>query len=63
MGELFLGLLPFALAGVGIVLFLGLLNMSRGASPRRSQMLMRWRIVLQFVAVLIVLAAIYFGHS
>ena len=48
-----------ALAAVFIVLLLGLWNMMRGGSPSRSQALMRWRVGLQFLAILIVLAAIW----
>ena len=51
--------IPIALAAVGTVLLLGLWNMMRGGSPNRSQMLMRWRIVLQFIAICLVMAAVY----
>ena len=51
--------IPLALAAVGIVLLLGLWNMMRGGSPNTSQLLMRWRVVLQFVALCFVMAAIY----
>jgi hypothetical protein len=51
--------IPFALAAVAIVLMLGLWNMMRGGSPNLSQTLMRWRVVLQFIALCIVMAAIY----
>ncbi len=45
------------------VLMLGLVNMLRGGSGNRSQMLMRWRVGLQFVAILIIVAVLYFrGH-
>ncbi len=54
-------LAPIAVAAVALVLFLGLFNLARGGSPERSQMLMRWRIGLQLVAIVIVLAALYFG--
>jgi hypothetical protein len=55
--------IPIALAAVAIVLLLGLWNMMRGGSPNRSQMLMRWRVVLQFLALCLVMAAIYLaGH-
>jgi hypothetical protein len=51
--------IPLALAAVGIVLLLGLWNMMRGGSPNTSQLLMRWRVVLQFLALCLVMAAIY----
>ncbi len=51
--------IPFALAAVVIVLLLGLWNMLRGGSPNLSQKLMRWRVGLQFIALIIVMTAIY----
>ncbi|MGI9383048.1 MAG: twin transmembrane helix small protein [Methyloligellaceae bacterium] len=59
MDIFFRSLIPIALAAVAVVLALGLWNMLRGGSPNRSQMLMRWRVILQFVAICIVMAAIY----
>ena len=50
---------PIALAAVAVVLLLGLWNMLRGGSPNLSQTLMRWRVILQFIALCIVMAAIY----
>lgn len=52
-------LIPFALIAVAIVLGLGLYNMMRGGNPNRSQSLMRWRVILQFVAILLVMATLY----
>ena len=43
------------------VLIAGLWNMMRGGSPNLSQTLMRWRVVLQFIALCLVMAAIYFS--
>jgi NADH:ubiquinone oxidoreductase subunit H len=51
--------IPIALAAVATVLLLGLWNMLRGGNPNRSQRLMRWRVVLQFIALCLVMAAIY----
>ncbi|HZS63643.1 MAG TPA: twin transmembrane helix small protein [Xanthobacteraceae bacterium] len=48
-----------ALAAVAVVLFLGLANMLRGGSPAVSQRLMRWRVLLQFVAIVIIIIAIW----
>lgn len=50
---------PFALAAVAIVLLLGLWNMARGTSPSLSQTLMRWRVGLQFAAVVIAMVLVY----
>jgi hypothetical protein len=52
-------LLPVALAAVAIVLLLGLLNMMRGGSPNTSQRLMRWRVLLQFVAIVLAMVAVW----
>lgn len=52
-------LLPIAVAAVALVLLLGLLNMMRGGSPNRSQNLMRWRVLLQFVAIVITMFAVW----
>ena len=54
-------IIPVALAAVALVLFAGLWNMLRGGSPNLSQTLMRWRVVLQFIALCLVMAAIYFS--
>ncbi len=51
--------LPIALIAVAVVLLLGLLNMMRGGSPNPSQRLMRLRVVLQFVAIVIAMLAIW----
>ena len=59
MEELLKYAIPIALAAVGIVLLLGMWNMMRGGNPNRSQTLMRWRVVLQFLALCLVMAAIY----
>ena len=52
-------IVPIALGAVALVLLLGLTNMMRGGSPWRSQRLMRLRVLLQFVAIVIVLIAIW----
>ena len=48
-----------ALAAVAIVLLLGLWNMMRGGSPNRSQTLMRWRVILQFIAIVLIMATLW----
>ncbi|MGB6398986.1 MAG: twin transmembrane helix small protein [Bradyrhizobium sp.] len=57
----FLGsiLLPLAVGAVALVLLLGLINMTRGGSPNRSQKLMRLRVLLQFVAIIITMLAVW----
>lgn len=43
-----------ATAAVAVVLLLGLFNLMRGGSAELSQKLMRWRVLLQFVAIIII---------
>jgi hypothetical protein len=50
---------PVAIAAVALVLMLGLYNMLRGGSPNLSQKLMRWRVVLQFIAVIIIMLTVW----
>jgi hypothetical protein len=52
-------ILPIAVGAVALVLLLGLINMMRGGSPNTSQKLMRWRVLLQFVAIVIAMAAVW----
>lgn len=52
-------LVPIALGAVFLVLLLGLWNMVRGGSSKRSQTLMRWRVILQFLAIIVVMITIY----
>jgi len=50
---------PAAIIAVAVVLALGLINMMRGGSPDRSQKLMRMRVLLQFVAIIVIMATIW----
>jgi hypothetical protein len=50
---------PVAVAAVAIVLVLGLFNMLRGGSSALSQKLMRWRVILQFFAIVITMSIIW----
>ena len=54
-------LAPLAVGAVAVVLVLGLVNMMRGGPSSRSQHLMRWRVILQFVAIVVMMTALYFG--
>jgi Hypoxia induced protein conserved region len=60
----FLGtfILPLAVAAVAFVLLLGLINMMRGGSPNRSQQLMRLRVLLQFIAVVLIMLTVWVMH-
>jgi len=53
-------LIPLALGAVLVVLLLGLWNMMRGGSANRSQTLMRWRVILQFLAIIVMLAGLWY---
>jgi cytochrome bd-type quinol oxidase subunit 2 len=48
-----------AVAVVAAVLLLGLWDMVSGRSANTSQRVMRWRVVLQFIAVCLAMAALY----
>lgn len=61
MEKLFGYLGPIMMAAVVVVLLLGLFNMMRGGSGSKSQTLMRWRVGLQFVAVVFLMLALYFA--
>jgi hypothetical protein len=43
-----------ALGLVTLVLVLGLVNMLRGGASNKSQQLMRWRVGLQFIAIVLI---------
>ncbi len=51
-----------AVLAVLVVLLLGLLNLTRGKSPNLSQKLMRWRVGLQFVAIVIIMLFVFVHH-
>jgi Hypoxia induced protein conserved region len=56
-------IVPIAVAAVALVLLLGLINMMRGGSPNYSQKLMRMRVLLQFVAIVIIMITVWAtGH-
>ena len=52
-------MVPIAIGAVALVLFAGLFNVMRGGSPNTSQKLMRWRVLLQFVAIIVIMATIW----
>ncbi|MCB1543580.1 MAG: twin transmembrane helix small protein [Rhodoblastus sp.] len=52
-------LISVALGAVVVVLFLGLANMTRDGSANTSQLLMRWRVGLQFVAILVIMGVLW----
>lgn len=66
MGSIVSGILlilvVLAVGAVFAVLLIGLFNVGRGANPQLSQKLMQWRVGLQFLALLIILLAIWLAH-
>ena len=50
---------PIAIGAVAVVLLLGRINRMRGGSGNTSQKLMRLRVLLQFVAIVIIMATIW----
>ncbi len=48
-----------AVATVFAVLLIGLFTMMKGTSPNLSQKLMRWRVGLQFCAILLIMAYVF----
>ena len=61
MPPILFQLTTLAALAVFVVLLAGLWNMGRsGASPSLSQTLMRWRVGLQFLALIIAMTALYF---
>jgi hypothetical protein len=50
---------PIAIGAVAIVLLLGLVNMMRGGSGNTSQKLMRLRVLLQFVAIVVIMFTLW----
>ena len=61
MDNLFSYLGPIAVLVVLCVLLAGLWNMLRGGPANRSQQLMRWRVGLQFLAIIILMTGLYFA--
>ncbi|RCS22452.1 twin transmembrane helix small protein [Phyllobacterium salinisoli] len=51
-----------AMVAVAGVLFVGLRNMMRGGDGNFSNKMMQLRVLLQFIAVALIVAAIYFGR-
>ena len=64
MHNLFNILIPVSLGFVVLVLMAGIYTLFRGGDFGRtySNKLMRLRVLLQFIAVLILVAAFWFGH-
>ena len=58
-GFLSHALVPIAIGAVAVVLLLGLIKMMRGGSGKTSQKLMRLRVLLQFIAIVVIMFTIW----
>jgi NADH:ubiquinone oxidoreductase subunit 6 (subunit J) len=61
MSTAFNILAVIVMVGVVIVLIRGLVNMMRGGSANTSNKLMQARVFLQFVALVLIMVALYFS--
>jgi hypothetical protein len=52
-------LVSISVVAVALEQIMGLSNMARGGSPHRSQKLMRMRVLLQFLAVIVIMLTIW----
>ncbi|CAN7199769.1 MULTISPECIES: twin transmembrane helix small protein [Brucella] len=63
MDFLFKAAAMVAMFAVAIVLIIGLRNMMRGGDGNFSNKMMQLRVFLQFIAVVLIVAAIYFARQ
>jgi preprotein translocase subunit SecG len=63
MATVFNILAILVMAAVVIVLIRGLMNMMRGGSGNTSNKLMQARVFLQFIALVLILLAVYFNRN
>jgi Hypoxia induced protein conserved region len=63
MATTFFHLTTLAVIAVLAVLGIGLWNMSREGTASMSQKLMRWRVGLQFLAIIVIMLAVWFKRS
>ena len=63
MSTVFNILAVLVMLGVVFVLIRGLVNMMRGGSSSTSNKLMQARVMLQFVALVFILAALWFARQ
>lgn len=62
MGTLFNILATVAVVAVAIVLLRGLVNLMRGGDSGFSNKMMQLRVFLQFIAIVMIVLAIYFAR-
>lgn len=63
MGTVFKILAIVVMVGVVIVLVRGLINMMRGGDGVTSNKLMQMRVLLQFMAIVLIMLAVYFTRK
>lgn len=63
MDIIFKFLAIVAIAAVAIVLMIGLRNMMKGGDANFSNKMMQLRILLQLVAIILIVGAIYFHRA
>jgi hypothetical protein len=63
MATTFFHLTTVAAIAVLAVLGIGLWNMGREGTASMSQKLMRWRVGLQFLAIIVIMLAVWFKRS
>lgn len=56
-------LVLLACLAVAVVLLLGLVNMMRGGSANVSQKLMRLRVLLQFIAIVLIMGVVWWRSA
>lgn len=62
MPTAFAYLTTLAVLAVLVALLAGLWTMLRGDSPNLSQKFMRWRVGLQFLAIIVIMITIYLSR-
>ena len=62
MSTLLYIIITISVLSVALVLVLGLANMLKKGSSNRSQKLMRFRVVAQFIAVVLIMIFFYFKY-
>ena len=63
MATAFKILAVLVMLAVVFVLIRGLINMVRGGSPMTSNKLMQARVLLQFIALVLIMLAVYFTRK
>lgn len=62
MSGIFQFLAAVVMLAVVVVLIRGLINMLRAGSGNASNKMMQLRVLLQFIAVVLIVLAVYFGR-